>query len=192
MKSASNEMKDDLSIINASQAGDAAAFRELVRRYENTVYSFAFKVCRNREKAEETLQDTFVNVYRKLGQFDGRSKFTTWLYRIVTNNCFMLNRKRKIDEQSVPIGNGSGEVSELRQVDAGPLERIIGQELADALDAAILRLPLDYRLAFVLRDIEGLTTDESAEVLDISPAAVKSRLHRARAFLRDQLSGYIM
>ncbi len=184
-------MKDTNILIKQILDGDKQAFSELVRRYEDTVFSFAFKVCRDREKAEEALQDTFVNVYRKLHQFDGKSKFSTWLYSIVTNNCLMKNRQRKIDEISVQLED------EQEQSTAGatgiptPLDAVMSDELQKQLDEAILTLPVEYRVVFVLRDIEGLTAAEAADVLDISVAAVKSRLHRARKELREQLSEYV-
>ncbi|HTR82237.1 MAG TPA: sigma-70 family RNA polymerase sigma factor, partial [Bacteroidota bacterium] len=102
-------LKNERALIDRVKAGDHRAFSALVKKYEQTVYGFSYKVCRNKEKAEEALQDTFINVYKKIGQFDGRSKFSTWLYSIVTNNCLMKHRKHKIDEKMVyldepPVG----------------------------------------------------------------------------------------
>jgi RNA polymerase sigma factor (sigma-70 family) len=91
----------EYTLIKQAQAGDQVAFTKLVHQHEDLVYSFAFKICRDKEKAEETWQDTFVNVYRKLDQFDGKSKFTTWLYTIVTNNCRMKHRKTKLEKSSI-------------------------------------------------------------------------------------------
>ncbi len=88
----------DDAVIARAKSGDTHAFTELVRRYEETVYRFSYKICRDREKASETLQDTFINVFRKLKSFDGKAKFSTWLYAIVANNCLMKHRKRKSDE----------------------------------------------------------------------------------------------
>ena len=188
---ASYYMEDDNKLIKDILDGDKQAFSELVRRHEDTVFSFAFKVCRDREKAEEALQDTFVNVYRKLHQFDGKSKFSTWLYSIVTNNCLMKNRQRKIDEVSVRLDEEHG--VEVSHPSGGPtpLETVMSDELQKKLDSAILTLPVDYRVVFVLRDIEGLSAQETAEVLNLTVAAVKSRLHRARSTLREQLTEYV-
>lgn len=185
-------MKDDYAIIKEIRDGQTDAFSELVRRYEDTVFSFAFKVCRNREKAEETVQDTFVNVFRKLHQFDGKSKFSTWLYSIVTNNCLMKNRQRKIDEASVEY-NEHDHTSPGAHVpdNPTPFEFVISREMQGQLDDAILSLPVDYRIVFVLRDIEGFSAQETANILNVSVAAVKSRLHRARSALREQLSEYM-
>ena len=91
---------NESELVRRAQSGDKRAFSLLVKQYESTVYSFAFKVCRNEEKAAETLQDTFVNVYRKLDQFNGKAKFGTWLYQIVTNNCLMKRRRSKLDDST--------------------------------------------------------------------------------------------
>jgi len=190
----------DLNLIRSASEGNHQAFSTIVRKYENLVYSFAFKVCRNREKAEETLQDTFVNVYRKLNQFDYRSKFTTWLYSIVTNNCLMKKRRTKIAATSIPFeewATGQEEFSEpvnkhQRMIGSRetPLENIMNKELKNILDTAIQKLPIDYRVVFVLRDIEGCSASETAKILKLSVPAVKSRLRRARIFLREQLKEY--
>ena len=96
-------IENESELVRKAQKGDQRAFSLLVKKYESTVYSFAYKVCRNEEKAAETLQDTFVNVYRKLDQFNGKAKFSTWLYQIVTNNCLMKRRKSKLDKSSVSL-----------------------------------------------------------------------------------------
>jgi RNA polymerase sigma-70 factor, ECF subfamily len=188
---ASYDMSDETNLIKNILDGNTRAFNDLVRQYEDTVFSFAFKVCRNREKAEETVQDTFVNVYRKLHQFDGRSKFTTWLYSIVTNNCLMKNRQRKIDDASVQFDEEHEHLQDRLSESTTPFETVMSDELRGQLDAAILKLPVEYRIVFILRDIEGLSANETATVLQLSVAAVKSRLHRARKALREHVSEYI-
>ncbi|MEK7263143.1 MAG: sigma-70 family RNA polymerase sigma factor [Bacteroidota bacterium] len=191
--------KEENLLANAKQ-GDEKAFTEIFHRYDDMVYSFAFKVCRDEEKAKETLQDTFVNVYRKLNQFDGKSKFSTWLYSIVTNNCLMKRRQRKIDWAAVSLdtiaNNDENETTEqttpvLASAELSPLNLIINDELKTQLDSAIQKLPVEYRIVFILRDIEEQSTEEVAAILKISAPAVKSRLHRARAFLREQLQEYV-
>lgn len=190
-------------LIRRAQKGEERAFTELVKRYEKLVYSFAYKVCRDQEKASETWQDTFVNVYRKLHQFDGRSKFTTWLYSIVTNSCRMKRRQRKLDLASVSIESpmtshphpDSGEEGEIVQTIPSwketPLDEVMGKELRSVLDRAIDQLPYDYRVVFALRDIEGLPAEEVGKILKLSVPAVKSRLRRARVFLRERLNPYM-
>ena len=188
-------------LLHRARNGDSKAFAEIVRRYQTLVYSFAFKVCRNKEKASETLHDTFINVYRKLDQFDHRSKFTTWLYSIVANNCLMKRRRTKLSEATiafeeldVPSTAGSGQ-----QIHTGtaphwketPFDRVLHSELKDHLDNAIQKLPMDSRIVFILRDVEGRSAEETAKILKITVPAVKSRLHRARMFLREQLNEYM-
>ncbi|HSQ74739.1 MAG TPA: sigma-70 family RNA polymerase sigma factor [Bacteroidota bacterium] len=189
----------DEALIAQAKSGDNLAFTELVRRYEETVYRFSYKICRDKEKASETLQDTFVNVFRKLKSFDGKSKFSTWLYTIVTNNCLMKHRKRKSDELEESLEaydhahptDGAPRRPELVSSEHSPADIVIGKELRDLLETAMLRLPEDYRVVFVMRDIEGRSSEETAGVLGLSNEATKSRLRRARAFLRDQLHPYI-
>jgi RNA polymerase sigma-70 factor (ECF subfamily) len=194
---------NESELVHKAQKGDQRAFSLLVKKYESTVYSFAYKVCRNEEQAEETLQDTFVNVYRKLGQFNGKAKFSTWLYQIVTNNCLMKRRQSKLDKSSVSIeSHGSGQEESEHQGDGvpshalvsliqTPQDEVVNKELRELLDNAILKLPMEQRIVFILRDVEGRSSEEAAKILKVSIPAVKSRLRRARVFLRKQLQEYI-
>ena len=196
-------MDNEPELVRKAQNGDKRAFSLLVKQYESTVYGFAFKVCRNEEKAAETLQDTFVNVYRKLDQFNGKAKFSTWLYQIVTNNCLMKRRRSKLDGSSVSIdaSQSRAEDSEHEEDRASlgalvslkqtPQDEMVNKELREILDNAILKLPMEQRIVFVLRDVEGRSAEEAAKILKVSIAAVKSRLRRARVFLRAQLQEYI-
>ncbi len=192
-------IEKDEELIRSAKTGDRGAFTTLVKRYEETVFRFSLKLCRDREKAEETLQDTFINVYRKLGSFDGKSKFSTWLYAIVTNNCLMKRRKRKLRELEEPLEaldnpatspDGKFAHQVVRWEDS-PADILLGKELRRLLDDAILKLPDIYRAVFILRDVEGKSNEETAEVLSISQEAAKSRLRRARAFLREELNPYM-
>jgi RNA polymerase sigma-70 factor, ECF subfamily len=185
----------DAQLIRAARGGDQRAFAALARRYEETLYRFAFKMCRDPEKAAETLQDTFISLFRKLDSFDGRSKFSTWLYTIVTNNCLMKQRRRKmraledpLEAYDEPQGSRDGkQQAPIARWEETPADLLANKELRVALDRAINRLPVDYRVVFVLRDVEGNSTEETAKILNLSVEATKSRLRRARAFLRDQL-----
>ena len=185
------------TLIQKARGGDTQAFSELVKRYEQTVYGFSFKVCRNKEKAEETLQDTFINVYKKLDQFNGQSKFSTWLYSIVTNNCLMHRRKRKMDEEMVYLDEPQlsdeepGNRLAIPSWTDTPAQELMNSELRSKLDEAIQKLPLDSRIVFILRDMENQTAVETAKILKLSVPAVKSRLRRARVFLRKQLNDYM-
>jgi len=186
-------------LIAVAAQGEPRAFAELVRRYEETVYRYAFKLCRDREKAEETLQDTFINVYRKLSSFDGRAKFSTWLYTIVTNNCLMKHRARRSraieeslealeDPGSWPGGKFAQGIARWEET---PADALLDRELRGQIEAAIGKLPPEYRIIFTLRDMEGKSTDETSAIVGISVEAAKSRLRRARAFLRAELAPYM-
>jgi RNA polymerase sigma-70 factor, ECF subfamily len=196
-------IENEPELVRKARAGDQRAFTELVKKYESTVYSFAFKVCRNEEQAAETLQDTFVNVYRKLDQFNGKAKFSTWLYQIVTNNCLMKRRKSKLEQSSISLEttesaqtdhdseNTIHPIHTVPLMDSTPQDDVVNKELRDHLDKAILMLPMDQRIAFVLRDVEGRSSEEAAKILKTSVPALKSRLRRARVFLQKQLQEYI-
>lgn len=190
---------NETALIERARKGDERAFLELVRMHEKTVFNFAFKLCRDREAAEETMQDTFINVYRKLVQFTGRSKFSTWLYSIVANNCLMKRRRGKLDkalvsfEETVSHSESAhrGTTPDVLPWHDTPLDRAMTKELREVLDEAIKKLPMEYRVVFTLRDIEGLSAEETGKVLRLRVPAVKSRLRRARVFLRGQLNDYM-
>lgn len=191
-----NPIPSDALLISQIKKGDERAFSKLVQRYEQTVWGFAFKLCRDKEKAEESFQDTFVNVFRKIDQFDGRSKFSTWLYSIVANNCLMKRRRRKIEDllESLDEPPDTEDESVQRQLvawDDTPVEKLLHGELKEQLDAAIQKLPDDYRLVFVLRDLEQRTAEETSKITGLSVPAIKSRLRRSRIFLRQQLHEFM-
>ena len=186
-------MEDDTRLIEAAKAGDRIAFGKLVRQYEQLVYSFSFKICRDKEKADEVMQETFINAYRGLKSFSGNSKFSTWLYRIVTNNCLMMHRKKShepvVSLEDSELFKGTDEL-QVAHWGETPHDAVLNKELKEVLDAAIQKLPLEYRIVFVMRDVEGLSTEEAGKSLKLSVPAVKSRLHRARLFLRNELNAY--
>jgi RNA polymerase sigma-70 factor (ECF subfamily) len=179
---------DEEELIKSAVAGDKKALAELVKKYEKTVYNFAFKVCRNPERAENAMQETFYSMIKSLHQFDGKSKLSTWLYRIVTNHCLMEYRKKR--HQFVSIDNDDELIEDKYMSDWSTLPNlsIENKELKSILDEAILKLSPEYRIVFLLRDVEGLSTEETGVVTDLSVPAVKSRLHRARAFLRKEIN----
>ena len=190
------DLSDERLIVDARN-GNVRAFETLVKRYEQMVYGFSFKMCRNKEKADETLQDTFISVYKNLMQFNGNSKFSTWLYTIVTNNCLMNRRKKKIDREMMsldepPVEEGLHQQGIIPSWEDTPAEKMMNTELRSRLDTSIQKLPQDYRVVFVLRDIEGQSIEDTARFLKLSIPAVKSRLRRARIFLREQLNDYMV
>ncbi len=181
---------EESKLIDLAKSGDRKALAQLVKKYEQTIYNFAFKICRNRDKAENITQETFFSMVKSLNQFDNKSKLSTWLYRIVANHCLMLARKEK-NRQFVSIDNDDSLYdNEKYIVDYSrlPTKYTENEELKKVLDDAISKLSPDYRMIFLLRDVEGLSTEETAEASDLSISAVKSRLHRARAFLRNEIT----
>ncbi len=181
---------EESKLIDLAKSGDRKALAQLVKKYEQTIYNFAFKICRNRDKAENITQETFYSLVKNIKQFDNKSKLSTWLYRIVANHCLMLARKEK-NRQFVSIDNDDSLYdNEKYIVDYSrlPTKYTENEELKKVLDDAISKLSPDYRMIFLLRDVEGLSTEETAEASDLSISAVKSRLHRARAFLRNEIT----
>ena len=182
-------LKDE-ELVQKFLKGSNECFEELVSRYETKAYNLAMRLTRNQEDAEEVLQDVFVTVYRKLSGFEGKSKFSSWLYRVTANAAFMKLRKRRT-ERAVPTDDihtvilAQGRVEQSLNFEAD--SRANAQELRDALGKAIGRLPDDYRAVFVLRDIDGLSNKEVSDILGLTIPAVKSRLHRSRLMLRRRL-----
>ena len=179
----------ETELIKLAKKGDKQALAQLVRIHEQTIYNFAFKICRDKEKAENIMQETFYSMVKSINQFGGNSKLSTWLYRIVTNHCLMLARKMK-SRPFVSLENDD-ELFEDKQVadwSSIPDKEVENDELRVILDTAIQKLSPEYRMIFLLRDVEGFSTEETAETAELSIPAVKSRLHRARAFLRNELN----
>jgi RNA polymerase sigma-70 factor (ECF subfamily) len=184
----------EFELVKAAQAGDPAALRELVQKYEDTVFGFAFKVCRNQDDAEDTLQEAFLNIFKSLKSFNFKSNFSTWIYRIVSNSCFMKFRKEK-RERWESFENMDRPEYQVRddyfKWPETPESQVLTKEFKELLDQAILELPPMYRIVFVLKDLEGLKIEDVANVLNISVPAAKARLRRARLFLRDSLEPYM-
>ena len=187
-------MTDELALVEAAKAGDVGAFEELVRRYDRNVFRIAQHITQNREDAEDVVQDAFFKAYSNLNQFQGQSKFYTWLVRIAVNEALMRLRRRrpertvsldedvKTEDDTVP--------REVADWSPNPEQQYTQAELREILDRTIHGLPATFRTVFVLRDVEGLSTEETAAALDLSIPAVKSRLLRARLQLRSRLSRY--
>ena len=188
------EVHPDVALVARARDGDLQAFETLVRQYERQVFRIAQHITQNKEDAEDVVQDAFLKAYEKLHQFQGNSKFYTWLVRIAVNESLMRLRKRRTGKMvSIDEDVETEEGSMPRDLaDWGPdPEQMYGQsELAEILRKTIQGLPPGFRVVFTLRDIEGLSTDETAEALGLSVPAVKSRLLRARLQLRERLSRY--
>src|SRR5512135_626343 len=175
---------DEAILVAQARENDSRAFSELVRRYEGKIFRLAMHVTQNREDAEDVLQETFMKAYEHLDQFKGDSKFYTWIVRIAVNQALMKLRRRKTDKSvSLDETIDTGEDTVVREIaawDENPEARFSREELGSILDTAIQSLEPPYRSVFVLRDIDELSTEETAEVLGLSVPAVKSRLLRAR------------
>ena len=181
---------DELKLIEQAQRGDRKSLAELVKIYEQTVFNFSFKICRNKDKAEHTMQETFLSMVKNLKQFSGQSKLSTWLYRVVSNHCLMLARTEgKYGYTSFEDDSSEIEEKDFADWNISPDRVTENNELKAHLDKAIEKLPADYRIVFMLRDVEGFSTEETAKMVELSVPAVKSRLHRARSFLRNELNG---
>jgi RNA polymerase sigma-70 factor (ECF subfamily) len=187
-------VSDELALVQAAKAGDVSAFEDLVRRYDRNVFRIAQHITQNREDAEDVVQDAFLKAYSNLAQFQGQSKFYTWLVRIAVNEALMKLRRRrpermvsldedvKTEEDSVP--------REVADWSPNPEQQYTQAELKEILGKTIQGLPPSFRTVFVLRDVEGLSTEETADALELSIPAVKSRLLRARLQLRERLNRY--
>jgi RNA polymerase sigma-70 factor, ECF subfamily len=188
----SEPILDESTLVAQSREGDAEAYGQLVRRYQSKIFRLAQHITQNREDAEDVLQETFLKAYEHLEQFQGNSKFYTWIVRIAVNQALMKLRRRKNDKSvSMDDAIDTGEDTIVREIaawDENPEQRMSREEIGGILDSAIETLDAPYRSVFVLRDIEELSTEETAEALGLSVPAVKSRLLRARLQLREKLT----
>ena len=185
--------EDEHELVAAAKSGDVTAFEELVSRYERKIFRLTMNITRNREDAEDAMQDAFLKSYSHLKTFQGDSRFYTWLVRIAANEALMRLRKRRPNQFSLdePMeGEEDLMPRELQDWGPGPEQRFAQTEMREILSGVIEELEPDYRIVFVLRDIEELSTEETAASLGISIAAVKSRLLRARLKLREKLNRY--
>lgn len=180
--------------IQSLQSGDREAFSQIVETYSPKIYRLALKLLGDPHEAEDVLQETFINAFRNIDRFEGRSTVSTWLYRIASNQAFMRLRKKhptfiSVDE---PLSKGD-EYSlhdQLTDWCCLPEDELMSAEAMDQLDAAMEELSPALRAVFVLRDLHELSTRETADVLEITESAVKTRLLRARLQLRDSLTSY--
>ena len=185
---------DETKLVDAARLGDIGAFEQLVKRYDRNVFRIAQHITQNREDAEDVVQDAFLKAFQNLKQFQGQSKFYTWLVRIAVNEALMRLRRRrpermvsldedvKTEDDSIP--------REVADWSPNPEQLYNQGELKEILQKTIQGLPESFRTVFVLRDVEGLSTEETADALGLSVPAVKSRLLRARLQLRERLTKY--
>lgn len=184
---------DELQLVTAARAGDVSAFEALVNRYERKIFRLGMNITGSREDAEDVMQEAFLKAYQHLPEFEGNSRFYTWLVRIAVNQALMKLRKRRPNQVSLDEEIETGEDSFFRDVEdwgPSPAERYEQTQLHDILNEAISELDPSFRIVFQLRDIEEMSTEETADVLHLSVPAVKSRLLRARLKLRQKLNRY--
>ena len=187
---------NDFDLIQAINSGQTEKFNDLVKRYEQKLYNFSLRMCRNPSDAEDMIQDTFLNVFKYLKQFRHETRFKNWLYKVAASTCIKKRRKSKFapdKELSLDefLPNDKAEKPDhVPRWAMLPLDKLLNEELSSVINKSILGLPEKYRVVIVLRDIEGFSTAETAQILNLSPSNVKVRLHRARLYLRDKLEGY--
>lgn len=189
----------EAELLAGLRAGDPAAYREFVELHSSNVYNVALKLLGDQQEAEDVLQETFLSAFEAIDRFEGRALLSTWLYRIAYNASLMRLRKRKqvttvsldlpLDERADGVGVPSHHLVDWSAI---PDDRLLTSEARREMDRAIAELPESLRSTFILRDIQGLSGAETAEVLGLTVQAVKNRLHRARLRLRNQLSGYFV
>jgi RNA polymerase sigma-70 factor, ECF subfamily len=190
----SNGSFDESVVLAKAREGDLTAFSELVDRYERNIFRMAKQITQSDEDAEDVLQEAFLKAFEHLDSFQGQSKFYTWVVRIAVNEALMKLRKRRSSKTvSLDENYDTGEDMVLREIavwDGNPEQQYSQEELRAILEKAVQSLPPLFRTVFVLRDIEELSTEETASILDLSIPAVKSRLLRARLQLREKLTRY--
>jgi len=192
----SKKRDEDTALIQAINSGHTERFYELVTKYESKLFNFGLRMCGDEADAEDMVQETFLNVFKYLKGFRHETKFKNWLYKVAASICLKKKRKSKFApdrelslEEFVPEKNDriAGELPDWALM---PLDQLLNAELFAALQTGILDLPEKYRFVVVLRDLEGFSTAETAQILGISMENVKVRLHRSRLFLRDRLKSY--
>ncbi len=182
---------DEETLVRRSQAGDRQAFEQLVSRYERKVYNLAYRLMGNADDAYDAAQEAFLKVYLSLGDFRGQSAFGTWLHRIVANVCLDEIRRRRRQPVSsleeLPPGSNGGAQRQLADPGGGPQEAVERGERVAMIQEGLNALEPEYRLAVILRDVQGHSYEEIARILDCSLGTVKSRLNRGRQALKEKL-----
>jgi len=197
---AAAQVPDEVLVARA-RARDEAAFEELVARYEDKLYRLAMRFARNETDAQEILQDAFLSAWRNLPSFEGRAQFGSWMYRVTVNAALMLLRSRSrhpevaVDEIEPTASNQAvAEGGQMMRANSDwtqqPDEQLQSEELRKHIQISVDALPDGLRTVFLLRDVEEISTEDTAEILGLSVPAVKTRLHRARLALREAIGRY--
>ena len=180
---------DEKKLIERAYGGDPSAFNRLMAQHENRMYAVALRMCGNREDAQDCLQEAMLRVYRAIGSFKGQSTFSTWVYRITMNTCLDELRRKK-NRQNTSLDNLVDMGWSPTDGGAGPEKQALMREMREKMHGAIRELPDDMRAAVVLRDIQGFSYDEIAQMLEINVGTIKSRISRGREKLREKLKEY--
>ncbi|MCX7943838.1 MAG: RNA polymerase sigma-70 factor [Deltaproteobacteria bacterium] len=199
IKAVNYKLLNDDELVKLIREKDYSAFEEIVERYSPKAMRLALKITKSKEDAQDVVQDTFVSVYKNIDSFRGDSLFSSWIYRICTNFALMKLRGRRYDNQSESIDeNPNMDIDKLAEHShqendwSDRIDKLLlRKELRQKIDEAIDKLPDEYRVVFIMKDIEGMSNEEIGKELNLSVPAVKSRLHRARLFLRKEISKYI-
>ena len=185
----------DRELVDRFRSGEKDVLSELLKRYNSRIYRLAYGILRNPQDAEEVIQEVFLRLFQKLGSFKGESSFSSWLYRVAINTTYMKLREKR-GPDTVPL-EVVGKFMEEQAEKHGPVDwtgmpddELLTEEALKLISDAIEQLPEDFKTVLILRDVDGLSTEEVGELLGLSPPAVKSRLHRARLFLRKKLMSF--
>ncbi len=198
-RSSQTVLIEESFLVRRCQNGQTDAFAELVRRYQDRIYNLIFRMCRRAEIAEELAQETFLKAFANLGRFEGTSRFYTWLFRIAKNLTLSYLRRggsvkfvpftRTEDDDPAP---GDAQTATLaNQRDPGPVQQAMSNEIHQRIEDALAELDEEHRVMVLLRDMENMSYEEIAEILELPPGTVKSRLHRARTELRVKLADLV-
>ena len=189
VRSGEHVEQDDVRLIDLVLQGDSAAFSVLVRRYQDRLFTALVHIASSRDEAEDVAQEAFIQAYVKLSSFERQSSFYTWLYRIAFNTAISRRRRKRVETSVEQAKDAVGD----EPADRGekPHDRLIREERADLIRRALGELSEEHRAILVLREMEGCDYEEIAEILDLPVGTVRSRLHRARVQLKEQLTGVL-
>jgi len=193
---------DDNTLVTLAKNGNTSAFEKLIKKYEDSIFSLAYRILQDKEEAYDVLQETALSAFKNLKRFKGKSSFSTWIYRIALNFALMRKRKQKSlakkmaviptdDETKIYDSVESEEVKNIQNVYDNPLKNLEQQELINILNDSLNKLPEKYRTVFILKELEGRPVEEIARILNLSTSAIKTRLHRSRMYLKELMEKYV-
>lgn len=191
------QSRGEEDLLELLKKGDQEAIRILMHRYHDKLFAVANRICNNPADAEEILQDVYMIALKKVDRFEGRSTLSTWLYRITVNAALMKLRSQRVSKNTVSMDNLTtllGEDENVLRSDVevrSPDDKMLTRELYEQIEDSVESLPEIYQSVFFLRDIQGFSIRETSEILHTTPAAIKSRLHRSRFFIKEKLANYL-